>query len=219
MEIFEIPVYDDDFIKLVFRLVINLFVVTVLIRLIYAKHSQNKEYLFTFFMLNVLVFFICFTLKKFELDLGMALGLFAIFGILRYRTSTIPNKEMTYLFTVIGIAVINALSNKKMSFTEVAFTNAFILVMAALLEKLLVRTIEHRETIIYERIDMLRPEKHDELIQELQERTGIAISRLEISKINYLNDTAIINMYYHPSDQKALATNGMKVDFVSYDYD
>ena len=113
MEILGIPLFDDDFYKMIIRFSLNLFFLTAVVKFIYYKRSQKKEYLFTFYLIGIVVFFLCFTLKKYELDLGMALGLFAIFGILRYRTLPLEVREMTYLFVVIGIAVMNGLSNKK----------------------------------------------------------------------------------------------------------
>jgi len=168
-------------------------------------------------MLNILVFFICFTLKKFELGLGMALGLFAIFGILRYRTLTIPIKEMTYLFTVIGIGVINSLANKKMSYIELAFTDFFIVFFAAALESLLYRKQELRETVLYDRVDLLRPESHLELVGDIQHRMGICVSRLELGKINYMNDTVQIEVYYYPHQQEYESTGDVDVTFVTRD--
>jgi hypothetical protein len=117
MELFGIPFFDDDFYKMVFRFFINFFFLTALIKFSYYKFSKKADYLFTFYLVGTIVFFLCFTLKKYEIDLGLALGLFAIFGILRYRTDPLKVKEMTYLFIVIGISLINALSNKKMSYT------------------------------------------------------------------------------------------------------
>ncbi len=101
MEIFGIPLFDDDFYKMLIKLIINVIFLTGIIRFIYYKYSKKKEYLFTFYLIGTVVFFLCFTLKKYELDLGMALGLFAIFGILRYRTTPIDVKEMTYLFVLL----------------------------------------------------------------------------------------------------------------------
>jgi hypothetical protein len=126
MEIFGIPLFDDDVYKLLFRFGLNIFFLTIIIRFLYYKKTQNKEYFFTYYLISVIVFFICFTLKKLELDLGMALGLFAIFGIIRYRTNTVSIKEMTYLFVVIGVSVINALANKKLSYSELLLTNIII---------------------------------------------------------------------------------------------
>ncbi len=201
MEFLGVPFYDDDIFKMLFRYLVNFVVVTVIVRFVYYRHSLSKDYLFTFFMINTLVFFICFTLKKFDLGLGMALGLFAIFGILRYRTSTIPIKEMTYLFMVIGVGVINALSNKKMSYIELAFTNLCIIGLAAFLENLPLLKRELRETILYEKVDLIRPENHAELVADLQERTGLKLSRLELGEINFLRDTVSIDLFYYPHEQ------------------
>ena len=104
MEFLGIPLFDDDFIKLTFRFLLNLVFTSIIIRFLYYRVSRRKDYLFTYYMISIIVFFLCFTLKKYELDLGMALGLFAIFGIIRYRTNPIPIKEMTYLFVVIGVS-------------------------------------------------------------------------------------------------------------------
>ncbi len=201
MEFLGVPFYDDDILKLLFRYLVNFVVVTLIVRFVYYKHSHSKDYLFTFFMINTLVFFICFTLKKFDLGLGMALGLFAIFGILRYRTSTIPIKEMTYLFIVIGVGVINSLANKKMSYVELAFTNLCIIGLAAALENIPLLRRELRETILYEKVDLIRPENHAELVADLQERTGLKLSRLELGEINFLRDTVSIDLFYYPHEQ------------------
>ena len=198
MKFFEAPLYNEDVINLLLHFAVNLLVVTLIVRLVYCKCSTSKEFLFTYYMINILVFFICFTLKKYDLGIGMALGLFAIFGILRYRTETIPIKEMTYLFVVIGVAVINALSNQNMSYTELAFTNVTILLATAVLENLLLNQREMSEQVLYERIDLLKPERHAELVADLEERTGLSISRIELGQINFLQDTVQIDVYYHP---------------------
>jgi hypothetical protein len=201
MEFLGIPLYDNDIFKLFFRFLVNFVVVTVIVRFVYFRQSDSKDYLFTFLMINMLTFFICFTLKKFDLGLGMALGLFAIFGILRYRTSTIPIKEMTYLFMVIGVAVINSLANQKMSYIELAFTNLSIIGLAAALENMPLLRRELRETILYEKVDLIRPENHAELVADLQKRTGLKLSRLEMGEIDFLRDTVSLDLYYYPSEQ------------------
>jgi len=211
MRFLGVPLYDDDILKLIFRLLIDLFVVTVVVRFVYYKNSLSKDYLFTFFMLNLMTFFICFTLKKFDIGLGMALGLFAIFGILRYRTSTIPIKEMTYLFMVIGVAVINALANKKTSYSELAFTNFCIIGLAAVLENIPLLRRELRETILYEKVDLIRPENHAELVADLQVRTGLKLSRLELGEINFLRDTVSIDLFYYPDEQDVPQADSIEV--------
>ena len=126
MEFFGIPFFDDDFYKMLLRLSINMLYLTAIIKLSYYRFSKKTEFLFTFYLVGIVVFFLCFTLKKYELDLGLALGLFAIFGIIRYRTDPLKVREMTYLFVVIGVSIINALSNKKMSYMEILLANNFI---------------------------------------------------------------------------------------------
>ena len=211
MEFLDIPFYDDDLWKLLVRFAINFFFLTLVLRFIYYKNARTKDYLFTYFMINVLVFFICFTLKKFDLGLGMALGLFAIFTILRYRTTTIPIKEMTYLFMVIGVAVINSLANRKMSYLELAFTNCTIVGLAALLENIPLLRREMQETILYEKIDLIRPENYAELVADLQERTGLKISRLELGQIDFLRDTISIDLFYYPHEQDQPSNSGIDV--------
>lgn len=193
--------YDDDFLKLLFRFSFNLLAILIIVRMIYYPIAKRKDYLFTYIMISILVFFICFTLKKFELGLGMALGLFAIFGIIRYRTDPIPIKEMTYLFIVIGISVINALSNKKMSYAELMLTNTIIIFATYGMERLWLLRHESRKVITYEKIDMIVPENHEKLKADLELRTGLAISRFEIGKINFLNDTVQVFIYYYKDDQ------------------
>eukprot|EP00913_Durusdinium_trenchii_P022851 g21455.t1 len=134
MEFLEVPIYDDDIFKLLVRLAIDLTFLSVIVVFAIYPNQREREFAFTAVMLNVIVFFICFTMKKLELDLGLALGLFAVFGVLRYRTDAIRPKEMTYLFLVMGIAVINSLSNTKTSYAEIVLVNSLIFLAAMLKE-------------------------------------------------------------------------------------
>lgn len=193
--------FDSDFWKLLFKFSINLGVVLIIVRALYYPIAKRKDYLFTYIMISSITFLICFTLKKFDLGMGMALGLFAIFGILRYRTDAIPIKEMTYLFIVIGVSVINSLTNKKMSYVELAFTNLAVIAVTYGLEKIWLLKHESRKIIIYEKIDLIVPDKNAELMEDLQKRTGLKIERFEIGKINFLNDTAQIYIYYFEDEQ------------------
>ena len=211
IELLGVPFYDDDIYKLLARFTINLIFLQVIVGCIYYRKSRSKGYLFTYYMLSIVVFFICFTLKKLELELGMALGLFAIFGVLRYRTDTIPIREMSYLFIVIGVAVINALANRKVSWLELAFTNSVIAAMPALLESLPLLKQEAREDILYERIDLIRPENHSELISDLQERTGLKLSRIELGQIDLLRDTVSVTIFYYPHEQEHAETGTVEI--------
>ena len=196
MEIFGSPLYDQDFLELIFRLSINFFVAFIIIRLIYYPVHNRKDYLFTYFIFNLLIFFVSYLLSGVKLQLGFAFGLFAIFGILRYRTEQLAIKEMTYLFVVIAIAIINALANKKISYSELLFTNFAIIAVTYLLEKRWLLRHETSKTITYEKIDLIKPENQQQLIDDLTERTGLKINRVQVGRIDFLRDTARVRIFY-----------------------
>lgn len=185
MEIYQIPVFDDDFYKMLFRFCINISFLTIIIRFLYYRGSKNKEYFFTYYMISVIVFFLCFTLKKYELDLGMALGLFAIFGIIRYRTNSIQIKEMTYLFIIIGVSVINSLANRKMSYAEIVGANTLIIIVLSLTEWFW--TLKHQvsKEIIYDVLENIKPSNYNLLKQDLEFKTGLTIEKISIGEINF----------------------------------
>ena len=163
----------------------------------YPRVKDDKDYVFTYIMFNILTFFICFLLRKVPMEMGFALGLFAVFGILRYRTEAIPIRQMTYLFIVIGISMINALSNKSVSIFEVLFTNGLITLITYLIDRLWFQTIEEKKNIVYEKIELIKPENKQELIKDLKERTGLPIHEVKVDKIDFLRDTAAVTIYYN----------------------
>ena len=114
---------SPEFSNLIIRFVFNIFIAFIIIKLIYDRKQSNNDFVFTYFIFNTLIFFFAFLLSNIEINIGFAFGMFAVFAILRYRTDPIPIKEMTYLFLVIGISVINALANKKISHAELVFAN------------------------------------------------------------------------------------------------
>ncbi|MCU4164857.1 DUF4956 domain-containing protein [Carboxylicivirga caseinilyticus] len=186
-----------DFTELVVRFALNLLLIFIIVHFMYARNSKRKDFYFSYLSIGVIVFLMCFLLSSVKLELGFAMGLFAIFGIIRYRTDAIPIKEMTYLFIVIGISVINALANKKVSYTELMFTNGIILLGLWFLEKRLSLKQENSITLIYEKIENINTMRKSELLADLQERTGIAIKRYEIQKIDFLRDIAEITLFYN----------------------
>lgn len=197
----KVKLYDDDFIKLLTRFFINIFFALILVRALYYPTTERKDYLFSFIITNIVVFFIIFAMKKYEIGTGIGLGLFAIFGIIRFRTSTMPVREMTYLFMVIGLAVINSLTSKKFSWTEIAFANIVIVGITFVIERLWLLEHEAKINVTYEKIDLIKPGKKDDLLADLSERTGLVINRIEIGKINFLNDTVAISIYYYKDRQ------------------
>lgn len=149
----------SDFFELTIRFFFNLIVLFVLVRTLYFSKTKRKDYLFTYYLIGSVVFLICFMLSSVKLQLGFALGLFAIFGIIRYRTTQISIREMTYLFVVISLSVINALINKKVSYAEAIFANLIILVIVWIIEKVIHFRHESVKLIYYDKIDLILPEK------------------------------------------------------------
>ena len=203
LEFLGTPVWDsDDFFKLLIKGAFNLGVVLLIVRYIYYPITKNKDYLFTYLLISLTVFLLCFLLDNVKLQLGFALGLFAIFGIIRYRTDPIAIKEMTYLFLVIGISVVNALANKKISYAELVFANLLVVFVTFGMERLWLLKHETRKNIIYEKIELIKPEHEAELLADLKERTGIDIIRFEIRRIDFLRDIANIRIFYYEDDSE-----------------
>ena len=208
MEFFGIPFFDDDFYKMLLRLGINMLYLTAIIKLSYYRFSKKTEFLFTFYLVGIVVFFLCFTLKKYELDLGLALGLFAIFGIIRYRTDPLKVREMTYLFVVIGVSIINALSNKKMSYMEILLANSFITASIYYLdrywsqqrltpkEKTMPKDFGIKD-IVYNSLENIKPEQFEMLKNELEGSLGIEIIKLDINEVDFEKQTARIKIRYN----------------------
>ena len=198
MEIYGIALFDlEDLTKLLFKFGINFIFLIVIVRLIYYKIRDDKDYVFTFIMFNILTFFICFLLRKVPMQMGFALGLFAVFGILRYRTEAIPISQMTNLFIVSGISIINAHSNKSISIFELLFTNGFITLITYLIDIVWFKSIEESKNILYEKIDLIKPEKESQMIEDLKQRTGLPIHAVKVEKIDFLRDTASIKIFYN----------------------
>jgi Domain of unknown function (DUF4956) len=193
--------FDNDFYKLVFRLIVNLFFITIIIRYLYYPISKRKDYLFTYYLIGMITFFLCFGLKKLDIDTGMGLGLFAIFGIIRYRTNPIEIKEMTYLFLIIGLSVFNSLASNKISVAEMGLINVSVVALTYGLEYLWLVKHLTRKTVTYERIDLIVPDKYEEMKADLEKRTGLNINRFDIGKINFLDDTAQVRIYYFAEEQ------------------
>ena len=196
LDIIHIP----DFLTLLLRFSLNMVFVVLIVRSLYYPQARRKDYLFAFLMISTVVFLLCILLESVKLQLGFAFGLFAIFGIIRYRTNSIPIKEMTYLFVLIGVSVVNALANKKISWVELLFTNLIITGIIYGLEKLWLLKHESSKVVVYEKIDLIKPEKYDLLKKDLEERTGLKINRIEVGRIDFLRDTAKLVIHYFESD-------------------
>ncbi len=190
----------SELLQLFLRFSFNLIVSLILVRVLYYQTAKRKDYLFTFLLISTIVFLLCFLLESVKLQLGFALGLFAIFGIIRYRTTQIPIKEMTYLFLIIGVSVINALSSKHVSYAELALTNFMVIAITFALERVWLLKHESSKLVIYEKIELIKSGRRKELMEDLKERTDLPIHRVDIGKVNFLRDTAQIVVYYYTNE-------------------
>jgi hypothetical protein len=176
---------------------LQLSVLIVLVFGIYYTTFRKKNFVFTFFLIGIIVFFLSFIMSKLELNLGFGLGLFAIFGIIRYRTDLIPIREMTYLFVIIGLSVLNGINTSALSLLEAVLLNATVILIVFVFEKILDLKTESSKVITFDRLDLLKPGSEIELINELKERTGISFEKVEIIKYNLVKQNALIKAYYH----------------------
>ena len=196
-QLFGVPFYDGpSLMHLLFRFFFNLIVCWIIIGFFYYRKSRRKDYYFTFMLFSTTIFLLIFLLDNVSLQIGFALGLFAIFGIIRYRTETVPIREMTYLFEVIGISVINGLA-MTVSYTELMVTNLLFILLTWFFES--VRIFKHQacKVILYEKIELIKQGREKELMEDLVNRTGLDITRLEVGHIDFLKDTAYIKVYYN----------------------
>ena len=189
--------HADDFMHLLTRFVYNLFWIFIPSYFLYFRKRGDKEYFFTFMIASVIVFQICMLLGTVSLRIGFALGLFAIFGILRYRTNPIPPREMTYLFMVIGMSVKNSLANENISMAELIITDVLTIIVAFCLELYFDKFKLIRKSIVYDRTDLIRPEKYKELLMDLSKRFGITVEKADIGPVDLIKDQVKLIIYFH----------------------
>jgi hypothetical protein len=210
LELQKTPLIDyADFTLFLLRFVFNFLVAFILVRVIYYPVNKKKDYLFTFFLFNTLIFMMCWMLASSKQGIGFAFGLFAVFSILRYRTEIVPVKEMAYFFICITIAVINAMATKKISYTELLFANGIILVLTFLLDSWIWRNLtnENMKEIMYERIDLITPENKEKMLEDLRSRTGLPVHRFEILRIDFLKDVAKLKAFYFSKEAEGTLSN------------
>ncbi|NVO18078.1 MAG: DUF4956 domain-containing protein [Bacteroidetes bacterium] len=181
---------------LIFYFIINSVSVFILSRVLYYQKTRKKDYLFTYLGISNTIFLLCFTLDNVEMKLGLALGLFAIFGIIRYRTSQVSIKEMTYLFMIIGLSVINALANHKIGLAELIFANIVVVGGVWLKERLFLSNRETSKLIQYDQLENIKPRNHADLKKDLEDRMGFPIKRIEIGKVSLIKDCVQIRIVF-----------------------
>ncbi len=178
------------------RLALDLVFVFLVVRGVYTRLYHHRDYAFTYMLLNLVTFALSFILSQVRVDLGFAMGLFAVFGILRYRTESIEVRNLTYLFVVIGLAVLNALVTPNVSVGHLLLVNMVIVGMVAGLESAPFSRREESRRVVYDRLELLTPARADELIADLRARTQLPVERYEIGNVDLLRDTADLLVYY-----------------------
>lgn len=183
--------------ELLIRFVLNTAVIALIVRVFYYPKSRRRDYFFTFILISISVFLLIFLMGGVKLKIGFALGLFAIFGIIRYRTESVPIREMTYLFLIIAVSAINGLATS-ISYVELLATNLLFIISIWALESN--RWVKHvaSKLVMYDNISLITPDKEDELIEDLKKRTGLNILRVEVGAIDFSRDTAMVKVYYEP---------------------
>lgn len=196
----------QHFFSLLIRFIINLIVVTIIARVFYFPKSRRRDYMFIFINMAMSIFMLVSLMEGDGMNTGAALGLFAIFGIMRFRTEAVPIREMTYLFMLIALSVVNALARGEyhpktdywdgVGLVTLLFVNFAFVGMAWLFESSMLTNTECSKYILYDNVSLLSPDKRDELKADLEKRTGLKINRVEVGTIDFLKDSCIVRIYY-----------------------
>jgi len=187
---------NPAFVGIIWRFAIALIFLFILIRVIYFRYSGKEKFLFSLFLMGIIAFFIVSILRSVYIEMGMGFGLFAIFGLLRLRTRNFTEKDMAYTFATFGIAVVNSLKLVKFPLLGVLIINIIIVLAAYLLEEFVLKYKIENHEIVYDRLELLKPEKKEKLLQDVSEKTGKEISKIKIRKINYKRKRALLDIYF-----------------------
>lgn len=175
---------------------LNLAIALVIVRFIYYPETQNKNYVFTFLAFNTVIYFVLGLLTSVSLSIGVGFGLFAIFSVLRYRTDEIPIREMTYLFIIIALPVMNSILVTNGGVAQLLAANGVVVVLLYVLEKEWGFHYEASRKITYERIDLITPANQDLLLADVRTRTGLPVTRVVVGRIDFSRDTAEIQVFF-----------------------
>jgi hypothetical protein len=202
-ELFGVAVFPNwaSFNSLMARFFLDLLFTVIAVRVVYSRLYLQRDYIFTYLLLNVVTFFVAYLLSESPIGLGSAFGLFAVFGILRYRTEAIQVRNLTYLFVVIGVALLNALTNDQISLVELVTVNAIIVGSVCVLEASSFSRREESRQVLYDRLDLLGPATQSQLLEDLRTRTRLPVERFVIGDVDLLRDSAGITVYYPVSSR------------------
>jgi len=195
-----------DLAQFVLGAVLNLLVAVVIVRFIYYPATHEKAYVFTFLAFNTVIYFVLALLNTAELGVGVGFGLFAIFSVLRYRTDPMPIREMTYLFIILALPVMNSTGMLESSWPQLLIANSAVILVLWLLENEWGFRYEVSKHITYEKIELVPPTRRAEMIADLEARTGLKVKKVNVGKIDFLRDTAELQVFFAESDKNGWNT-------------
>lgn len=198
---------SSELITLIMGAGLNLAVAILIVRFIYYPLTQDKTFVFTFLAFNTIIYFVFSLLSSIELSVGVGFGLFAIFSVLRYRTEEMSPREMTYLFIIIALPVMNSALVSTADFDKLLVANGIIVVLLYALENEWGFHFEASNKITYEKINLITPANRQLLLADLRQRTGLPVKRVEVGRIDFLHDTAELRIFYDPLGEDLRLTN------------
>ena len=200
IELLGVPFFDGPGLwRMLILFGVNLLVCWIITHFFYYRKSRRGDYYFTYMLFSMAIFFILYLLQNMKVEVGIALGLFGIFSMIRYRTEQLPIREMTYLFVLIGISIING-AGMATSYVSFISVNVLFILVVWVLEAVGMANRKAQKIITYEKIDLIKPDRREELMADLRERTGLDIVKVQVGSIDFLRDTALLKVTYIPDD-------------------
>jgi hypothetical protein len=187
---------NPDFWRIMFQFGINLVFLFIYVRLVYFRYSKKEKYVFSFFLMGIMIFFIGSMLKAVYIEIGIGFALFGIFTILRFRSKSFSIKDMAYMFTTIGVSLINSLKLAGFPYLGIFIFNAIIIISAIILEEFIAKNKSDTHCIVYENLELLKPDKYQRLLKDISVLTGKEILRVKIRRIDYKREVALLDIYF-----------------------
>lgn len=196
----------DDIVNFTLGFLLNFMVALIIVRFIYYPRTKDKRFVFTFLAFNMIIYFVLSLMVSIQLGIGVGFGLFAIFSVLRYRTDPMPIREMTYLFIILALPVMNSTGMLESSWPQLMLANSMVILVLWLLENEWGFRYEVSKHITYEKIELVPPTRRAEMIADLEARTGLKVKKVNVGKIDFLRDTAELQVFFAESDQNGWNT-------------
>lgn len=196
----------DDIVNFTLGFLLNFVVALIIVRFIYYPRTKDKRFVFTFLAFNMIIYFVLSLMVSIQLGIGVGFGLFAIFSVLRYRTDPMPIREMTYLFIILALPVMNSTGMLESSWPQLMLANSMVILVLWLLEREWGFRYEVSKHITYEKIELVPPTRRAEMIADLEARTGLKVKKVNVGKIDFLRDTAELQVFFAESDQNGWNT-------------